>query len=408
MHARESSDGLSGNKLFIYGIATVLLFLIPLYLTRLLPAELFGVLDLWFGADLPRVVENMTLPNSDHYRTSVHPIFSLIALPLARPLVMLGAGRDVAARLVVLASAPVTGLIILNILRRSTVRLLDALLMVGLFASTAAFLFWWTVPETFALGAVSILMPFWLLSLRATAPRDWLVVSAASLSITTTNFLAGLASSWFALKKKIWARTAILAVVTVIILSIVQKSYIPTSRFFWIPANAKGESTWLSLRPDIISRTMHFVVSPAIITTNPVIKNRIILLPEAGIKPKTALWWLRSLAAALWLLLLAGGILSMIQTDSNADLTRALSVFIGSEYILHLVYGDSPFLYSAHYLPAMVVLVGLSLANSAKTSAAMRRWIRSAAVVFIALSLPLNIQAFLRAVHLAESFLKVL
>ena len=97
----------------------------------------------------------------------------------------------------------------------------------------------------------------------------------------------------------------------------------------------------------------------------------------------------------------------MIQTDSNADLARALSVFIGSEYILHLVYGDSPFLYSAHFLPAMVVLVGLSLANSAKTSAAMRGWIRSAAVVFIALSLPLNIQAFLKAVHLAESFLNV-
>jgi hypothetical protein len=38
--------------------------------------------NFWFGADSPRVFENLTERLSDHYRTKVHPLFSLmVAMP---------------------------------------------------------------------------------------------------------------------------------------------------------------------------------------------------------------------------------------------------------------------------------------------------------------------------------------
>ena len=35
-------------------------------------------LDLWFQSDAPRIFENLTSRRSDHYRSEVHPLFSLI------------------------------------------------------------------------------------------------------------------------------------------------------------------------------------------------------------------------------------------------------------------------------------------------------------------------------------------
>ena len=34
--------------------------------------------DLWFQSDAPRIFENLTSRRSDHYRSEVHPLFSLI------------------------------------------------------------------------------------------------------------------------------------------------------------------------------------------------------------------------------------------------------------------------------------------------------------------------------------------
>jgi hypothetical protein len=47
---------------------------------RLNPALYDGITaDAWFDSDIHRVVDNLTDRNSDHYRTNVHPLFSLAA-----------------------------------------------------------------------------------------------------------------------------------------------------------------------------------------------------------------------------------------------------------------------------------------------------------------------------------------
>ena len=43
-----------------------------------MPSFLFQSMDFWFEADTLREISNMTRVHDDHYRTSVHPLFSLL------------------------------------------------------------------------------------------------------------------------------------------------------------------------------------------------------------------------------------------------------------------------------------------------------------------------------------------
>ena len=49
-----------------------------LLIARSLPSVLFQSMDFWFEADTLREISNMTRVHDDHYRTSVHPLFSLM------------------------------------------------------------------------------------------------------------------------------------------------------------------------------------------------------------------------------------------------------------------------------------------------------------------------------------------
>ena len=46
-----------------------------LFIARALPSFLQSM-DFWFEADTLREISNMTRVHDDHYRTSVHPLFS--------------------------------------------------------------------------------------------------------------------------------------------------------------------------------------------------------------------------------------------------------------------------------------------------------------------------------------------
>ena len=67
-------------------IGFLLAFLFSIILSILIPNNIRMEPNLWFGADIARVIENMTNPDSDLYRLKVHPLFSLLTLPITRPL----------------------------------------------------------------------------------------------------------------------------------------------------------------------------------------------------------------------------------------------------------------------------------------------------------------------------------
>ncbi len=153
-----------------------------------------GSMDFWFGGDSPRVYLNLTSRFSDHARTSIHPLFSLL---VSTPTIVLIKGFGMpavdAVRLMCALVAAMTT-VVLYITLRIIAFTLDAVLYTGLFLSSAAFMFWYSVPETFAWASLSVLVAVLLTALIPYGkwPAAVVLASAVSLSITVTNWIAGL------------------------------------------------------------------------------------------------------------------------------------------------------------------------------------------------------------------------
>lgn len=76
------------KKIVPFAVAGFLLaFALSCFLSFIFPNAVRLEGDLWFGADIWRVIEDMANPLANHHRLKVHPLFSLITLPVARPLV---------------------------------------------------------------------------------------------------------------------------------------------------------------------------------------------------------------------------------------------------------------------------------------------------------------------------------
>jgi len=48
---------------------------------QLIDPAIYSLFDQWFESDTKRIVQNMSDSSSNHYRTKVHPLFSLAAFP---------------------------------------------------------------------------------------------------------------------------------------------------------------------------------------------------------------------------------------------------------------------------------------------------------------------------------------
>jgi hypothetical protein len=59
----------------------------------------WSAMSSWFDADVARVFDNLVARSSDHYRTEVHPLFSILTYPLVYVLRRgLGLDREIAVR----------------------------------------------------------------------------------------------------------------------------------------------------------------------------------------------------------------------------------------------------------------------------------------------------------------------
>ena len=113
-----------------------------LLISDTIPPFIFHSMDFWFEADTLREVSNMTRVHDDHYRTSVHPLFSLFTFI---PVYVVKHGLAVSPLRAVLLTAAVVGGLWIGTLyiffRLLGCRKLDAavLTLLGLCSSSALF-----------------------------------------------------------------------------------------------------------------------------------------------------------------------------------------------------------------------------------------------------------------------------
>ena len=157
-------------------------------------------MDLLFHSDGPRVFENLTQRNSSHARSNVHPIYTLLGYGGVQILrLVLPVGPVTGARLfgALVAAGWIT--LLYALLRLSGLRRGDAGIFALLGLGSAAAVIWLSVPETYALGSASLMLPLLVLAAARYRPMPlwtWVLAGAASFAITVTNWMAGLAAAW--------------------------------------------------------------------------------------------------------------------------------------------------------------------------------------------------------------------
>jgi hypothetical protein len=328
--------------------------------------------DLWFQSDAPRVFENLTLRKSDHYRSNVHPLFSLVGyggVYLLRRFLRLDPWAAVHCFEAIVAAAWAATLYLL--LRLAGHRPADGAVLALLGLGSAAAVFWLTVPESYGLGSITLMLPLALLAVEASRRVPvwwWVVANAASLSITVTNWMSGLAA---ALRAFGWRRAGLVSGAALVLVTAgwaVEHELFPSTEFFV----SREEQNYLRVpTPPRIAR----VVTTVMVHT--------IVLPRIDPAVAAPHWlsvqrsWpgsggpLTVVATVAWVTLLGLGLREARRRWRTDPLVLVTLVCLAGQIALHLVYGEETFLYALHWLPLLVVLAGFALRGPARTPALM-------------------------------------
>ncbi len=360
----------------IDGLIAALLAAVSVILSALtfgyLDPVLYGLLgiDFWFHSDMTRVFYNMTGEESSHYRASVHPLFSLVAYHGALVVKQLaGLLRDItdeqSAQLLIAGVAGIWSATLYSLLRLLFLPRVDAVLFSLLGIFSAASLFWFSVPETYPFGSVSILLA--LVATAAGQRRDvaegWFVgASAATLSMTITNWMAGIGAAFFSLKFGRAVRVTLIAFAIVYLLWMVQKELFPATTSF---LHNNYEINYM-FREET-GGPLHILAS---FFSTTVVMPEVHLIPKDGrqdyliLSVQQSFPWqggaLNLTAAGGWLILFGLGFRQLLSGPTARRNRLLIGSVLAGQLVLHLIYGEETFLYSLHFLPLLIVTAALS------------------------------------------------
>lgn len=346
------------------------------------PAILFtdAAENVWFSADQRRYFTNVLVPWAEghHERTSVHPAFSILFYPAVAALAALGLPGDAAAQSVIAASAGGTVALFHRGLRHLGLDAAAAAAFALVLIASAGFLFWGGVVETYIVGMLSIAFAFWVLCGPARPLVLWVLGSAATLAITTTNWSFGLAAAFF--RCGLWGalRISASALLLVLALALAQKVLFPSAVFFFDVRQLLTERHYAQFSisdPEAKVWTpianlrvimMHGVVTPA-----PQVKH-VRELREADVMVTNQGARLvdhrpfGAAAAGIWAGLLGLGVWGLFRMPRR-DVALTLAAFSLGQIALHLVYGSVTFLYAGNFLLPLVAIAAMAVFTPART-----------------------------------------
>ena len=361
--------------------------------------------DTWFDSDVSAYFEALTNPDHPlHARTYKHPLFSLILSTPVYALKILGIETITALRLLIATIASLWLATLFILLRLIGCRRFDALLFSLLGATSAAAIFWLTIPESYPFGSLSILLALVLAALATYRPPPlwaYVAVNVMTLSITVTNWMAGLLTTVIGIQgRKQTLRIIALALFWVVVLAGVQKLFFPYAAFLPFVVSGKEGQYLLSPEADSHLNIVQSFISQAIVVSGK--EGRYLLSPEAGgplnivqsfishtmvmpeiqilphprtgapimltqfSSPGSGYWW-GAIIVGLWTALLGLGAWSFFSVKQHPKFRLVLSLILLGQLVLHLVYtGRETFLYSLHFAPLLVVFAAFSSLTRAR------------------------------------------
>lgn len=361
--------------------------------------------DVWFDADVRDLHRRLTFDNYQQSHTIRHPLIALIArLPLRVYLRTFPASNNVVVvrGAIAIVAAVWAGLFFVT-LRIVGCRRLDASLFTVIGLSSAAATFWFTVPETFPPGAITILPALVLVAMaeRRDVP-EWLasVVTALTLSVTATNGMFGAAATWLTQPWRRFPQIVSNGLCLVLVLWGVQRFIYPSSGFPYIyeASSYRGfffaADTRTPLGPAAVF-FVHGIVMPSVEAIHRASQENypVLSVQRAGLGAATAAGWI---ALASWLGLLAAGVWSVVAGYSSRRIGVWLLVTLTGQLALHLVFGEETFLYAMHFTPILIVVSALG------TLSPWRRPILACAGVLVVALLVNNLAQLTVAIAIAR------
>ena len=355
------------------GLLALSVAILCLLIARSMPSFLFQSMDFWFEADTLREISNMSRVHDDHYRTSVHPLFSLITfIPVY---IAKHALTTSPLRAVLLITGVVGGLwagTLYLLFRLLGCRRLDASVFTLLGLCSASALFWLPVPNSYSWGSLSIMLALVLLLFaeqRTFGATAYVIASALTLSFTVTNWMAGLLVTLVRWPWKQAVQLSVNALCVVVLLWGVQKLIFPTAEFF---IGHREEAEFINHPQSggaanvLSSLVFHTVLAPDVRFMKDdaytQAKSDSFRLSERlsfqFSRPGSA-GPLGLLAVGLWSALLLNGLWRLVTLDHHLRFRLVLAGLLGFETLLHLLYGEETFVYSLNFLPLLLAVAAL-------------------------------------------------
>jgi hypothetical protein len=338
------------------------------------------VSTLWFEADPKDYYSLMTDRLGAHGETRVHPLFSFIGYVPVKILKTLGLSSVAAIEMLLGLAAAVWAILVFAVLRLMGASRPGAVLFSLLALSSASAMFWFVLPETWVFGSLTILCALLVAALaqhRRLGERWYTALSAVTLSVTTTNWMAGIAAAFARFPRRRALQVTANAFCIVVLLSAVQLRLFPRAKLF-LDHSKKGAFVFHP-RAGGPSRIVpafvfHSVVMPAVgIHVRSTGQRMMVTQPSP---PGSAGPWAAA-AVLLWAALLGAGVWGFARCPIHQQLRWVVGLTLAGQLALHLVYGEETFLYSLHWLPLLIVLSAFGLLTPA------RRWVMAAAVALL-------------------------
>jgi hypothetical protein len=196
----RASSGRADRRRAILASAVLFVLVWTLYaltgtlLNRAPGRPLYGR-ELLFEADIPRLVLDITSLDGPHYRSTVHPIFVLLANPFGSLFAWLLGGRTTTAAILYDALAGALAAVVSLALfkRMAGGNWLRAWLATLVTVFSMSRLFFSSIPETYALASLSLAITyllFWIdLNDRRLPLSAWVVAGTMTFGTTVTNLV---------------------------------------------------------------------------------------------------------------------------------------------------------------------------------------------------------------------------
>ncbi|MBD1847885.1 hypothetical protein H6F89_31805 [Cyanobacteria bacterium FACHB-63] len=326
--------------------------------------------DTWFGSDIPTVFGNMTSFQSDFGRNNKHPLFPLLALP---PIFVIGKlfylDPVTTVRLVIPFVAVAWIGLLFALFRLMGCARLDATLFSLVGESSAAAIFWFTVPESFSFGSVTILMALVLTALaqhRVLSPIWYVIVGIFTVGITITNWMAGIFSTIANYRWKKALQITFVTFVTVNALWIVQRSIFRSAGYPFSLKTFVGEKKFMTAPGEgstlkaIAAFFYQTLVMPAVQFKDSTLRPGWTKPVVDTLTPGSGGFW-GTIAVLAWTALLALGVWGFFSTKKHPKLRLVLGLTLLGQLAMHSVYGTGEtFIYALHFAPLLLTIAAFS------------------------------------------------